>query len=381
MAKSIGITGFFRQDQRVGGVFSVYANLLSGFAELLETGSTADPFALTVFHGRVMPPCREERFHWRAVSDRLGRFAAEAQVAAGPASRLDALLFPNYHTPLVVRAPRAVTIIHDLLYVHMPELWTPAKRLWMRWCHEVTLRKCHRVVTISAAVKEDLLRLYGSRWDERVEVIWNPVSVDRFAGAREADVTAGRPYILCVSVDRPSKNLARLIRAFSLVRTKFPDHCLVLAGQLRSLWPHRRDRSPDADQNTPAAAELVERLELAQHVRVTGFISDEQLGGLYRGATMCVLPSLFEGFGMPAVESLAMGKPTLVSDLPVLREVTFNSAFYLDDPTDVNAMAEAIIAVLQRPEHFQPTAELAERVRDTFSPRQIARRYLKVLTA
>jgi glycosyltransferase involved in cell wall biosynthesis len=95
---------------------------------------------------------------------------------------------------------------------------------------------------------------------------------------------------------------------------------------------------------------------------------------------MCVLPSLFEGFGMPAVESLAKGNPTVVSRFPVLSEVTFDSACYLDDPTDVCAMAEAIITILNHSEQFQPAAELVERVRNTFSPREIARRYLHVLS-
>jgi glycosyltransferase involved in cell wall biosynthesis len=181
-------------------------------------------------------------------------------------------------------------------------------------------------------------------------------------------------------VDRPPKNLYRLIKAFALVRKKFPDYCLVLAGQLRSLRRDWRERSAAVDQTMPAAADLVEQLNLAGQVHVTGFISDEQLGALYRGATMCVLPSLFEGFGMPAVESLAMGKPTLVSGLPVLREVTLGSAHYIDDPMDVDAMAERIAAVLDCPAQFQPPPELVERVRESFSPREIASRYLKVLT-
>jgi glycosyltransferase involved in cell wall biosynthesis len=130
----------------------------------------------------------------------------------------------------------------------------------------------------------------------------------------------------------------------------------------------------------PGAADLVKHLELTDHVRVTGFVSDEHLGALYHRATMCVLPSLFEGFGMPAVESLAMGKPTLVSGLPVLREVTLDSAHYIDDPTNVEAMADAICAILDSPDKFQPAPQLVERVRDCFSPREIAQQYLRVLT-
>jgi glycosyltransferase involved in cell wall biosynthesis len=381
MAKSIGIPGIFREDQRAGGVYSVFENLLRGFAELLDSGAATRPFELTVFHGRVAPLHRDQRFHWRRVSDRLGRFAAETRIAAFPGNPLDALLLLNYHTPPVIRAQRAVTIIHDLLYLHMPEYCSRRKLAWLKWCYALALKKCHRVVTISGAVKQDMLRLYGERWNDRIEVIWNPVSVDRFSGNADVNFTNGRPYILCVSVDRPPKNLYRLIKAFALVhKKKFPDHCLVLAGQLRSLRRDWRERSAAVDQTMPAAADLVDELNLGDHVRVTGFISDEQLGALYRGATMCVLPSLFEGFGMPAVESLAMGKPTLVSGLPVLREVTLGAAHYIDDPTDVEAMAERIAAVLDRPAQFQPPPELVERVRESFSPREIARRYLKVLT-
>ena len=381
MASSIGIPGIFREDQCAGGVYSVFANLLRGFTELLDESPAPDPFKLTVFHGRVAPPNKDSRFHWRRVSDRLGRFAAETRIAAYPGCKLDALLLLNYHTPPVIRASRAVTIVHDLLYLHMPEYCSRQKLAWLKWCYALALKKCHRVVTISGAVKQDMLRLYGERWSDRIEVIWNPVSVDRFAPGAEANFTNGRPYILCVSVDRPPKNLYRLIKAYALVRQKFPDHCLVLAGQLRTQRRDWRERSATVDETMPAAADLVDQLALHNHVCVTGFIPDEQLGALYRGATMCVLPSLFEGFGMPAVESLAMGKPTLVSGLPVLREVTLGAAYYIDDPTNIDAMADSISAILDHPASFQPAPELVDRVRERFSPREIARQYLQVLTA
>src|SRR5262249_52377822 len=144
--------------------------------------------------------------------------------------------------------------------------------------------------------------------------------------------TAGRPYILCAAVDRPPKNLATLIRAFAHLRKKFPDHRLVLAGQLRSEDRTWRQRSQSVESKLPGAMDLITELGLSEHVVLTGFIPDAELGVLYRGAALFVLPSLFEGFGMPAVEALAMGAPTLVSDLPVLREVTLNAAHYIADP-------------------------------------------------
>lgn len=381
MVKSIGIPGFFRPDQRVGGVYSVFENLLQGFAELLDEAAPVTPFELTVFHGALAPQHQDCRFHWRELPSRFGRFVAEAQVAAGAGRQFDSLLFLNYHTPLVTRCGRAVTIVHDLQYAHMPQFYSPAKRLWLRWCHQITLRKCYRVAAISGVVKDDMLRLYGDQWRDRIDVVWNPVTIDRFAGDAEYDLTRGRPYIMCVSVDRPQKNMYRLIKAFDLVRRRYPDFCLVLAGQLRSLRRQRRERSASVGQTMPAAADLVDQLQLSEHVHVTGFIHDAQLGALYRGATLCVLPSLFEGFGMPAIESLAMGKPTLVSGLPVLREITFDSAQYIEDPTNVDAIADVLTTMLARPADFLPAPELVDRVRRTFSPRKVAEKYLSLLTA
>jgi glycosyltransferase involved in cell wall biosynthesis len=185
---------------------------------------------------------------------------------------------------------------------------------------------------------------------------------------------------LCVAVDRPQKNLFRLVKAFAEVRAKHPEYCLVLAGQLRSSRRDARERSPDVSRKMPSTVDLVEEMGLSEHVRVTGFVSDQELGVLYRGASMCVMPSLFEGFGMPAVEALAMGKPTLVSGLPVLREVTLNSASYIEDPTNVGAMSESIRTMLSNLDRFQPAVELTEQVQHLFSPRTIARRYLEILT-
>jgi glycosyltransferase involved in cell wall biosynthesis len=129
----------------------------------------------------------------------------------------------------------------------------------------------------------------------------------------------------------------------------------------------------------PSAADLVEKLELSQHVVLTGYIADSQLGALYRGASLFVLPSLFEGFGMPAVEALALGTPTLISDLPVLREVTLNGAFYIADPLDQSQMADEIAQVLALGEAGRPSTDFCSDIRQRFAPETIARQYLRLL--
>ena len=85
MVNSIGITGIFRHDQRVGGVYWVFENLLRGFSELLDDAGPSRRFDLTVFHADVLPNGKDDRFRWVHVPNQFGRFAAEARIAAWPA--------------------------------------------------------------------------------------------------------------------------------------------------------------------------------------------------------------------------------------------------------------------------------------------------------
>jgi glycosyltransferase involved in cell wall biosynthesis len=123
----------------------------------------------------------------------------------------------------------------------------------------------------------------------------------------------------------------------------------------------------------------VNELGLVGDVIVTGFVSDAQLGALYRGASLFALPSLFEGFGMPAVEAIALGAPTLVSDPPALREVTLNRANYVADPLNPHALAEQLVEVLDRGEAARPSPELRREIANCFAPATIAQKYLAVM--
>ena len=120
-------------------------------------------------------------------------------------------------------------------------------------------------------------------------------------------------------------------------------------------------------------------LGLQERVVITGFASDAQLGALYRGASTFVLPSLFEGFGMPAAEALALRAPVVVSDLPVLREITRGGAHYLEDPRSVGELAERLSGVLDDVEAARPSRELAEEIRVHYAPITIARRYYELM--
>jgi glycosyltransferase involved in cell wall biosynthesis len=379
MSKSIGICAFHREHQFASGAYSFIENLLRGLSALRQGHEPNYPFDIVVFHGADGIRWSDAHAHFCQLPDRWGRWSAETRAAFLDARGFEAILFPNSFTPPLIRAKRAVTVIHDLQYLHMPEYWPLARRLWMRSCHAWSLRRCDAVVAISQSVKNDILNHYGARWEPRVHAIWNPVSLERFSSPSEQEFTDGRPYILCAAVDRPAKNLSTLIRAFALVHQRFPDHCLVLAGQLRSDNRAWRRSSVEIETKLPSAADLVRELKLDAHVRTTGFIPDAQLGALYRGASAFVLPSLFEGFGMPAVEALALGAPTIVSDLPVLREVTLGNARYIHDPRDEREMARHIEEVLIAGDQMRPSVEFRAEIARQFAPATIASQYVKLL--
>lgn len=379
MSKVVGICAFYRKHQFPSGAYSFTENLLRGLASLRRGLEPPERFDVVVFHGAEGIRWSDDQLILRPLPDPWGRWTAEARAAFFDSRGFDGILFPNSYTPPLVRANRAVTVVHDLQYLHLPEHWPLVKRAWMRACHEVTLRKCAAVVAISDTVRNDILDFYGHRWESRVHTIWNPVSLERFNKPAEQTFTNGRPYILCAAVDRAAKNLATLVRAFAELHKRMPEYCLVLAGQLRSDDPTWRRQTVSLKSKLPSAVDLVNDLGLSRHVVHTGFIPDEQLGALYRGAALFVLPSLFEGFGMPAVEAIALGAPTLVSNLPVLREVTLNRAHYIADPLNDRQMADEIAQVLSLGDAASPPADLQAEIRRRISPEIIAGQYLKVL--
>jgi glycosyltransferase involved in cell wall biosynthesis len=378
MTKSIAICGMFRRDQLAGGLYSFFENLMRGFAALKEDGDAGRQFDTTVFCHRGGLPWHDDRIAMRTAPARLGRLGATAWVGAIGARGFDAVLFPNYFAPPAIGARRRVAVIHDLQYRHMPQFFSPVKRNWLEACHRLTLRKCQTVVAISEVVRQDILHEFGARWEGRVRTIHDPVSLARFDGG-EQRFTAGRPYILCAAMDRPQKNLHTLVRAFDRIKQQFGDHVLVMAGQLRRMRPDRHEKSASIATALPPVEDLVQQLGLGNRVIVTGFVSDAELGALYRGASAFVLPSLFEGFGMPAVEALALGAPTLVSDLPVLREVTLGKAQYVANPQSVDELSERLAAILSNVEAARPAAELMRELRDHYAPATVARQYYEVL--
>jgi glycosyltransferase involved in cell wall biosynthesis len=300
------------------------------------------------------------------------RFINEQESCLWPDCDADATLFPNYFIPPVVprRLGRRVVVLHDLQYRHFPAYFSARKRLWLRAAHRLALVHSDLMVVISDFVRRDVIKWFGASAGRKLAVIPNAISWERF-GAPGPIRPIERPYILAVAAHYPHKNLETLIRAFARLVVRDRDLQLVLCGQdFRNLHGVFGE---GVDLNA-----LVGELGIGHRVTTTGYIDDDELGLWYRHARGFAFPSVFEGFGMPAVEALGFGLPTITTRRTALPESTRGLAHYVDDPYNVEEWTSKLLALARAPEILKPKPGDVDDLRRYYDPVRIADLYRTV---
>ena len=237
--------------------------------------------------------------------------------------------------PLVQTCPVVVTV-HDLSFRLYPETFRPAQRLYQSALARWTVRHAQQVIAVSESTRTDVVRHFGVP-AERVAVVYNGVD-DAFRPYPAEVVEAfrrekGLPerFLLCVATLEPRKNIVRLLEALARVPGAPP---LVVCGGKG--WYY----------DTIFAT--IERLGLSGRVHLPGYIPAAELPLWYNAASWFIYPSLYEGFGLPALQALACGTPSIVSRASALPEVVGDAAVLLD-PLDVEAMAGTLAHALDDP--------------------------------
>ncbi len=237
--------------------------------------------------------------------------------------RADVIHAPFNWGPALATCPTVVTV-HDLAWERVPETFPGFFRRYARIFTRLSVRRARRIIAVSRATADDLVDLYGAPAG-RLRVIPNGVHPDRAPSDLPRE-----PFVLAVGEFEPRKRIMELIAGFAAYRADAPADpppCdLVLVGSGGS------------------QAEAV-RAAATDHVVLTGFVAGEALSDLYRRATLLVFPSSYEGFGLPVVEAMAHGCPTLVAQNSSLVEVGGDVAIPLDDPT-ADGIARALTDAL-----------------------------------
>lgn len=251
--------------------------------------------------------------------------------------RINVIHSLHYSFPLVPMFSRKVVTIHDMTMFLMPDMHLASKVRYFRFFIGAAARRTDALSFDSQSAQSDFLKFFphpvpscnivhlGKGPQFRPDL--DPQEVERVV--REYGLT--RPYILYIGTIEPRKNLVRLTEAFSTLTQTYPDHTLVIAGMKG--WMYE------------SLFELVRTLGLENRVVFTGFVAERDKPFLLRGAEVFTYVSLYEGFGIPVLEALACGTPTLTSDVSSIPEVTGDSALLID-PSNVQEIAAGLERLL-----------------------------------
>ena len=249
---------------------------------------------------------------------------------------LDLLHSPHFNVP-VLGAKKMVVTVHDLIYLKDARFsGSRFTQTYVNYMFNVIEKRADAVLTVSEFTKNDLLerfpKLHGRVFvtPEAASFHFQPVRSEDELAAAKKKLQCPKPFVLFVGSLKKHKNVALLIEAMAALRERSGfDHELLLVGK--------------AD---PRERELLELIGRHPFVRWMEGVSDDQLVFLYNLAVVFVLPSLWEGFGLPVLEAMACGTPVLVSDRASLPEVAGEAGLYFD-PTRVDALKELLYTVLQ----------------------------------
>jgi glycosyltransferase involved in cell wall biosynthesis len=259
--------------------------------------------------------------------------AEQLAVAQKTYSDADLLWVPQYNIPLLYRGKLLVTL-HDLCQLAHPEtLGNEVQRWYAKRLLSAVAARADAILCVSEFTAGEARRYLGvspGRLTVAHPPISNPWDMPESTHTKEGE---GR-YLLTVGNLKSHKNFKTLIAAFDLIRDRIP-HDLIVVGQ--------RGGFMNSDPDLGSLASLQNG-----RVRFTGHVSDSELRRYYRGADAFVLPSIYEGFGSPVVEAMALGCPVACSNIASLPEVAGDAALFFD-PFSVADIGRVIMKVINDP--------------------------------
>jgi glycosyltransferase involved in cell wall biosynthesis len=376
--------GFMSTDMRVGidgGCWSNQRGYGRFFREVMKAlGKAGSPHRYTVYLDSASYPLFDLKAPFEARRVATSQGVAQSATTDGHRSLrdllrmslavgepLDLFFFPSVYSffPLPRRIP-VIVGIHDTIADRNPQFaFSSPKQHWL-WRAKVrlALAQADTILTVSQYSKRSIAEWFHVP-PGRIAVVQEAASPQFYARHFEPPL---RPFALYAGGISPNKNLALLIRAFSRSEARSRGAQLVLAGDTTS------DRFKG---NYAELKALVAELDVGRQVVFTGFVPDEELCRLYNTCTVFVMPSLDEGFGLPAIEAMSCGRPVIVSCGNSLEELVGDAGLTVN-PHSVEELTAAIDRVFSCEELRRSLGERAIQRASEFSWETAARQLLEV---
>lgn len=282
-------------------------------------------------------------------------------------SRPDIFFTPTHYGPRFSPVPTAISIM-DLSYIHFPQLFKKNDLYQLKNWTKLSAKKAKKIFTISEFSKNDIIKTYGVS-KENVVVTYPGIKQD--LGLKIKDLSMEDlykkfgikgEYILFVGTLQPRKNIVKLIEAFAKLKEDKLE--LVIVGKRGWLYED--------------ILSAPQKFDVSERVKFLDFVSDDDLANLYKNALCFVLPSLYEGFGLPVLEAMKNGCPVLISNVSSLPEAGGDAAIYFD-PRNADEISKAIKRVIEDKNLRDEMVKKGYAQVKKFSWEKTARQTLKVL--
>ncbi|TES97094.1 glycosyltransferase family 1 protein [Patescibacteria group bacterium] len=243
----------------------------------------------------------------------------------------DVVLIPSYRLLALGKGIKRVIVFHDLSFEHFPRFFSLKIRLWHKYIDlKKQARKSSHLIAVSQSTKNDLVNLYNTV-PKKISVVYHGVNLPEINDFELKKIKEKLPekFIFTLSTLEPRKNLKTLIKAFKLLKKEVDlPHKLVVAG--KKGWLRKKD------------------LALLNHPGIIWLdhISPKEKTALYKLADIFVLPTYYEGFGLPVLEAMSLGTPVITTNLSSLPEVTKDSALLIN-PHNLEELKNALKSLLE----------------------------------
>lgn len=272
---------------------------------------------------------------------------------------IDAILFPLPATGFFKPSVPSAVIPHDIQPISHGKRFGTFFRIYSLITYKLDFSHCNKIIAISNYDKNQIKKYYPAHTNKIIKIP-NPIFINKFTNKTRNT----KPYILAVNIQFKHKNIITLIKAFEKIASQI-SHTLILVGKISTETSFLKDYS--------------QKSFYADRIKFTGFINEDELSSLLAGCSLTVNPSLYEGFGMTAVEAMIMKVPVLTSMECALPETTMGLCKYYYPTESETALGEKILESISNPPSMDELNKISIKIESEYNFEKIALKYWHML--